>query len=441
MNEDLARLAETLETPPRLPRGRWLGYVALHFALGPIFALKSLRRARMRCRDSRERLRAMLGGTRPPKPTPRLLIVAGGLGETRVADAIARRLRNERGIECAILTRTDSAFTVRVAPTFIGRLPFNNPIAVPIFLARWRPRAILTIEFNDYHHLKAMALLAGIRQIVVNVPVTEAEAERILRKPSGRWRWRLVDAYLPSHSDVADRLVRIGVDPARVLTTGPLGFLPVLGRGLSREDLRLSPEDGPVLLAGSTYPVDEPIILAAFDAVLAHHPRAVLILAPRQLNRSMGVDSSLGDRPFVRRSEDQPLGTARILLLDTYGELKEAYAGVDLAIVGGTYGMDNGGHTPVEAIAWGVPALVGPMHRQHVHTVDWLTSAGAAFVFESPEDLLHLTTELVADADRLNRAKMAARQVAAESEDPTLAVYDTLIAPAMREADAPPRRS
>ncbi|RYG71398.1 hypothetical protein EON77_12950 [bacterium] len=211
-----------------------------------------------------------------------------------------------------------------------------------------------------------------------------------------------------------------------------MGLLPALGQGLSRAELGLSPEDGPVVLAGSTYPVDEPAILEAFDAVRAQLPSAVLILAPRQLNRPSGTASSLEGRSYVRRSEPQPLGSARILLLDTYGELKEAYASADLAIVGGTYGMDNGGHTPVEAIAWGVPTLIGPMHRQHVHTVEWLRQAGAAFVFESPDQLRDLTVELLTSADRLDRAKASARGVAEEDHDPTLEVYDALIAPAMR---------
>lgn len=430
--ENLDRLAETLRTPPPVPWAKWLGYVALHLAFGPLFGLKSLRRARMRCRDPREIWKAMTGGAKPPHPVPPLLLIAGGLGETRVADAIARKLRQERGIECAILTRSDDAFTLDVRPTFIGRLAYNNPIAVPILLARWRPKAIVTIEFNDYHHLKALALIKGIRQLVVNVPVTEAEAQRVLRKPNTLWRWRLVDAYLPSHASVAERLIRLGVPEARVLTTGPLGFLPALGSGLNKADLGLAAEDGPVLLAGSTYPVDEPAILAAFEAVLRSHPRAVLILAPRHLSRPEGSASSLEGRDYVRRSECKPLQRARILLLDTYGELKEAYACADLAIVGGTYGMDHGGHTPVEAIAWGVPVLIGPAHRQHVHTVEWLVEAGAAFVFSSPDHLRELASGLFNDPASLQEARNSARRVADERHDPTLEVYDALIAPAMR---------
>ena len=373
----------------------------------------------------------MLGGSLPPKPTPRLVIVAGGLGETRVADAIARRLRDERGVECAILTRTDSSFTVKTAPTFLGRLPYNSPLAVPIFLLRWRPRAIVTIEFNDYHHLKAMARLARIRQITINVPVTEGEAERVLGKPGTLWRWHLVDSYLASHKAVEERLKRFGIPAERILTTGPLGLLPALGPGLSKTDLLLAPEDGPVIVAGSTYPVDEPLILAAFDAVRARHPRAVLILAPRKIVREIDASASLRGRDFVRRSERRPLGDARVLLLDTYGELKEVYACADLAVVGGTYGMDNGGHTPVEAIAWGVPAIIGPIHRQQVHTVEWLTEAGATFVYESPEHLRGLMGDLLGDPERLEAARSAARRVAAERVDPVLDVYDALLAPVL----------
>ncbi|RYG40390.1 glycosyltransferase, partial [bacterium] len=141
--------------------------------------------------------------------------------------------------------------------------------------------------------------------------------------------------------------------------------------------------------------------------------------------------AALGDREFVLRSVRRPLGSARVLVLDTYGELKEAYASADLAVVGGTYGIDHGGHTPVEAIAWGVPTLVGPNHRQHVQTVEWLVEAGAAFVFHSPEELASLMIGLSQDSAALSRSREAARRLADEREDPTLRVYDALIAPAM----------
>ena len=439
MDEDLRarlrRLSETIGTDregPAFPWREWMGYVVLHLALGPIFGLKSLRNVLRRCRSPREILISILGIVPPPRPTPRFLIIAASVGEIRVADRIVRTLTQERGVECVILTRQDSAFATGWGGVHVARLPYNSPLAVPIFLLRWRPRAIVTIEFNDYHHLKAIGRLMGIRQIVVNVPITEEETLRVLRKPSALWRWHLIDAYLTSHEAASERLARLGLPPERTVTTGPLGFFPALGAGLDRGALGLAPDDGPVILAGSTYDdADEPAILAAFDQLLTSHPRAVLILAPRHLGRGSGVDAAMRGRTFALRSEKRALGEARVLLLDTYGELKEAYASADLAIVGGTYGIDHGGHTPVEAIAWGVPTLVGPNHRQHVHTVEWLTEAGAAFVFRTPEELAELMIRLSEDEEAHRRAREAAQRLADEREDPTLPVYDALIAPAM----------
>src|SRR5207247_6588344 len=42
---------------------------------------------------------------------------------------------------------------------------------------------------------------------------------------------------------------------------------------------------GPVLVCGSTVDGEEPLLLRAFENVLASHPRAVMILAPRRLER------------------------------------------------------------------------------------------------------------------------------------------------------------
>ncbi|MER3496761.1 MAG: hypothetical protein C4320_08350 [Armatimonadota bacterium] len=85
----------------------------------------------------------------------------------------------------------------------------------------------------------------------------------------------------------------------------------------------------------------------------------------------------------------------------------------------------------MEAIAWQVPVLVGPLHRQHVATVEDLTKEGAAFRFDTLDELSELLMHLAHDEGRLENARAAAARAAQNSEDPTLAIYDALIAPTM----------
>ena len=61
---------------------------------------------------------------------------------------------------------------------------------------------------------------------------------------------------------------------------------------------------GPVLVAASTMPGEEPLVLQAWDLIQARYPKALLILAPRHPARFEEVSQDLAQaqRGFVRRT-------------------------------------------------------------------------------------------------------------------------------------------
>src|SRR5437667_5587599 len=85
----------------------------------------------------------------------------------------------------------------------------------------------------------------------------------------------------------------------------------------------------PVLVCGSTVDGEEPLLLRAFENVLASHPRALMILAPRHPERFVEVAallSKLGVR-FWKRSlwSGHPIGGGGFLV-DTTGQLAVLYS-------------------------------------------------------------------------------------------------------------------
>lgn len=423
IEQELDRLARALERRPPMPWLNWLGYCALHLALAPFLALNGIKRARRRG-YGRGMMRRFAGGAAPPKVRPPVILHAGGLGEVRVAARIARIVREARGVECAILFRSDDAACADFGGAMRGRLPFNNPLASLAFLLRWRPRTIVTIEFHDNHHQKALARLLGVRQIVVNVPVTEEEAERVLGKGGDRWRWAPVDAYLATSEAVRSRLERIGVPPERVGVVPALGLVPNRGDGLSKAALGIE-NHAIVIVAGSTYPPEEALLREVLKGLRSHFAALILVLAPRHLRRAEELPQG------GRRSRGEGPDEDGVLVLDTVGELRDAYAAADVAYVGGTYGVEIGGHTPMEAIGWGVPVLVGPQRRQHADTVAWLEAAGAARTFADPAELTRILAGWIGEPPTLAAAREAARRAGEERDDPTLLVFDRLIAPTL----------
>ena len=140
---------------------------------------------------------------------------------------------------------------------------------------------------------------------------------------------------------------------------------PVPAAGLEQA-LRDLAAERPILVAGSTMPGEEPIVLDAFERL---DREALLVLAPRHPERFDEVWREVEERSFpgVRRSrmpgtrahESASAAPPGIVLLDSLGELASIYRLAAAAFIGGTL-VPTGGHNPIEAARFGVPVIVGP---------------------------------------------------------------------------------
>jgi 3-deoxy-D-manno-octulosonic-acid transferase len=120
------------------------------------------------------------------------------------------------------------------------------------------------------------------------------------------------------------------------------------------------------LVAGSTWPEDESVVLEAYAGVLARHPSARLILVPHEpteghLAEAERTAARLGLPAALRLSRAQ--GPAPLLLVDRVGVLARLYGAGTMAYVGGGFGR-AGLHSVLEPAAWGVPVAFGPGWRE-----------------------------------------------------------------------------
>ncbi len=370
----------------------------------------------------------LFGGKRVGEPGG-IVILAGGLGEARVAFEVAR----EFGGEVSILTKTRLEGS-GAGQAETGAIPFNNPFSVWLFFRRYRPSAILVVEFCDFTHLKYWAMARGVPLIVFNVPITERETERVLAKHDDRWRWRLAGAYLARDDATAERLRRIGVPSDQVEQFGPIGMYVDAPPGAEsirdcwRAELGLDAGDGPLVVAASTWDEDEDAVLDAWMRFRSEHPDSILILAPRELMRLEQVRERVSTLKldYVLRSAKKPLEGARVLLLDKYGELREVYGIADVAYVGGTMDHFRGGHTPVEALAWRVPITLGPSYAQQANVVQPLIDSGVAVVCPDAQSLDEAWTQMTTDRELRARIEVECARLLSASEGGATRLYEAL---------------
>lgn len=318
----------------------------------------------------------------PAAPPGALWLHAVSVGEVGVAATLVKALPPEVPLLVTTVTPTGQE---RARAAFAGRaevayLPFDLGFAVRRFFRRHQPRALVLVE-GDYWPL----VLREARRRALPIAVVNG---RVGDRSFGRMR-RLRRLLEPLFAGVGrfgvqsaqdrDRLLALGIEPGRVAVTGNLKYEspePALEPELE-EALRALAGGRPVLLAGSTMPGEEAMVLDAFHRA-GGGERALLVLAPRHPERWNEVDALLRSRGenAVRRTALPSSGRPAAVLLDSLGELAGLYRLAAAAFIGGTL-APTGGHNPLEAARFGVPLAVGPAMFNFQEMAEAFDRAGA----------------------------------------------------------------
>lgn len=146
------------------------------------------------------------------------------------------------------------------------------------------------------------------------------------------------------------------------------------------------PDDGieefckgsPVMLAGSTWPEDEKILL---PFILENKANYKFIIAPHEVDeeRIDGLMLLLGQGSLqFSKANSASLREARILVIDSIGFLSSLYRYASVSYVGGGFGA--GIHNILESAAFGVPVIFGPNYKRFREARDLIREGGGASI-------------------------------------------------------------
>jgi len=401
------------------------GYLTSHILMAPFLAVNGLLRAKRRGYRKLMWQRLFQAEAIPSKGD--LLIIAGGLGEVRVAIRLKELLDRERQAKCSILVQSDETLPLATDPIPVFAAPFNNPISAWLCVRRWKPAAVWIIEFWDNHHMKIGTARRGIPTITINATMSELGITQNTAKPKTLWRFKLIGLYAAQEQIHVERMMQLGVDSDRLAVTGRIGSWlpdrsaekPEANRAW-RERLGIPLGSGPLIVAACTYQEDEPMVLEAFGRLKEKQPEAVLLLAPRRLKRLSEVQEWLSSQGVVFRLRSQPEGAGDVILLDGYGELSELYAIADFAYVGGGFSPGVGGHTPAEAASWNVQATIGPSCYNHLPLIEQLQAEGRIAIIQNAEELLASWLAAPCSSESFDLTAPRAQAIALELYDYTM---------------------
>ncbi len=357
-------------------------FVNILYLLASPFVLPSVAYKIMMKKKYRNSLKGMLGKQLDLTPSPRynggerIWVHAVSVGEVVAAAALIPELKRtfpDARVIASTITETGqqkAQKSLTMADT-ITYYPLDASWIVRKFLDHFRPTLFIMMETELWPNFLMLARDRGVRIFLANGKLSP-RSFRLYKRFKFLFKRPLdgVQAFLMQTTADAERMATLCGSRDRVFVTGNCKFdspgapLSPEARQTILHQWTIAPTD-PIIVAGSTHPGEEELILSAFCTLKSRFPSLHLVLAPRHPERfdeayrlatAKGLSVSRASKPAATNPD--------VLLLDVMGELANVYGVGSLAIVGGSF-VPIGGHNLLEAAIHRIPVLYGPhMHNQ-----------------------------------------------------------------------------
>ena len=349
---------------------------------------------------------------------PLLWMHAPSVGEGLQARPVLELVRARRPdvqLAYTFFSPSAEAFARRLSVDFADYLPFDTAGAARAALAALRPTALVYAKLDVWPLLTQEAERRGVRLGMVSATVSPSSSRN-----RGLARALLHDAYAAMGAvgavgaDDGARLVALGVPAGAVTVIGDTRYDQVAARAraVDRSSALLAPlaSPRPTLVAGSTWPADEAVLLPAWDAIRRGVPGARLIIAPHEPTAAHLAPVEAWGRAHgivVSRLGAPGEESAEVVLVDRVGVLGELYALATASFVGGGF-HDAGLHSVLEPAAFGVPVLFGPRFRNARDAV-LLTESGGGVTVRDVRETTAVVTRWLGTASTAREAGAQAR--------------------------------
>lgn len=309
------------------------------------------------------------------------------LGEARALKPILQEFDAENFL-ISTITHTGNTEAKKYKAE-VRYLPYE--MYLPFWIQPQRVLVVLEAEF--WYLLFRIASARGAKVILLNARISDKSVDKYLK-----FAWfykkmleKVEIIYAQSEVD-KNRFIALGAKNIEVI-----GNIKLAGE-IKKTKSYIKPADVELIVAGSTHPQEEEAVLKAFVAYKKVTPNAKLVIVPRHPERFASVyelmqkyaqEAALSIEKF---SHTQAL-ESDLILVDMMGELNNIYAISDVAILGGAFREDVGGHNPLEPAYFGCKIITGKhfFHQKelfkYVHHVQYVELDAIEQALEKTKEL------------------------------------------------------
>ncbi|MDY6029005.1 MAG: tetraacyldisaccharide 4'-kinase [Acidaminococcaceae bacterium] len=357
-------------------------------------------------------------------------IHGASVGEIVATSPLVRQIRKELPDRPILV----SAFTVggyNMAKQIIPEadaiiyFPLDLPFVAGSLVQRIHPGVFMPVETELWPNFLSAIRERHIPVMMVNGRISE-KSVKTYRYLYGIWDDMLntVTRFCMQSSIDADYITHLGAERSKVFVTGNTKFDQTYAE-VTEEDLeKYRRELGiegcyPVIIAGSTHPGEEKLLIESFREIKRAHKDAALVIAPRKTARAAEIAklaATFGYKTGYRSQMLEATDGRRypVIVLDTIGELGRIYAVGDIVYVGGSF-SGTGGHNVLEPAAHAKPILVGPSMQNFKDSYALLSKAGGCKMVHNGPELTKVMLDIAADDALRNKMGQASIQVIKEN--------------------------
>lgn len=297
-------------------------------------------------------------------------------------------------------------------------LPPDSADNASEFLRLLKPQLAIFVKYEFWYHYLHQLKQQGTPTLLVSGIFREGQP---FFKPWGGLHREMLGCFthLFVQDGASEKLLQsIGI--TKVTISGDTRFDRVLAlqnHSIALPHIERFVGNTPTLIAGSTWPADEELLITLIPELLNHGWK--LIIAPHDIHIAhiQELQQTLEGKAISYSAwESNPNQDFPVLIIDSVGMLAHIYQYGQLAYIGGGFG--KGIHNTLEAAAQGLPIVFGPNYQKFKEAVD-LVEHKAAWSIQNYAELAEVAFPLLKNPDNLSAPSQRAKAYVQEQQGAT----------------------
>jgi len=352
------------------------------------------------------------------------------LGEFEQGRPVIEAIKQKKPYAKILLTFfSPSGYEVRKnysGADYIFYLPLDTRFNASRFINMVNPAMAIFIKYEFWFHYLNELKKKNIPTYLVSAIF---RPDQVFFKSYGGWYRKFLNTFtyfFVQNQQSKDLLASIGY--TNVMVTGDTRYDRVSRIAAEAKSIPIVENFASgqkVLVAGSSWPKDEDIILP----LVAKFPDLKLVVVPHEVTETH-IKDIIGKSPvpavrFTKASPEE-VRQAKILIVDTIGLLSSIYRYGHVAYVGGGFGA--GIHNTLEAAVFGIPVIFGPNFQKFQEAKD-LIARKAGFSIKTYDELVDLLNLLLFDKNIYQTSASEAKQMVNSGVGATQKILEVIAAP------------